>query len=65
MSKSAWKMVFYSNHAMRFAARHGAYGETAREAAEEVEEEVGPVLAAVFILMILGLVIWGIVSMLS
>lgn len=50
---------------MRFAARHGAYGETAREAAEEVEEEIGPALAVCAGIIIFGMVVWGIVSLLS
>ena len=61
MDKRTWKWLMYSKPSWYFFGKYGGSRE-AQEAAEEYEEEVLPAIGCLGLILIIGLVAFGILK---
>ena len=63
MGKDLWKFLIASNPEWMFVAKSGILGKDAKKAEEELEEELPLALAVIVALIILGLAVYGMLSL--
>ena len=65
MGKGGWKIFMYTNPEFYLGAKTGGFGKNAKQAADEYEEEMGPILAVLGGLMLFGLAVFGLITLIT
>jgi len=63
MGKNLWKFRMASHPELIPFAKFGTFGEEAKEAGEEMERELGPLVLFLMILAIFGFIVYGLLKL--
>lgn len=63
MGKELWKFFIAANPEWMWAAKSGFLGEDAKDAEQEFEEEMGPVLAILVVILLVTGIIYGVLKL--